>query len=94
MLRYFSLSLRFYFQKIISESVQHLDKINNEIKCLKINKEWNDSHSLCYNNLISTENKIIDKAKEMFSKSTINDFFDYFSSEAKKIPLLILWQIG
>jgi len=84
LLRYFSLSLRFYFQKIISESVQHLDKINNEIKCLKINKEWNDSHSLCYNNLISTENKIIDNAKEMFSKSTINDFFDYFSSEAKK----------
>lgn len=84
LLRYFSLSLRFYFQKKISESVQHLDRINNEIKCLKINKEWNDSHSLCYNNLISTENKIIDKAKEMFSKSTINDFFDYFSSEAKK----------
>ena len=39
LLRYFSLSLRFYFQKIISESVQHLDIINNEIKCLKINKE-------------------------------------------------------
>ena len=58
LLRYFSLSLRFYFQKIISESVQHLDIINNEIKCLKINKEWNDSHSLCYNNLLSTENKI------------------------------------
>lgn len=82
LLRYFSLSLRFYFQKIISESVQHLDKINNEIKCLKINKEWNDSYSLCYNNLISTENKIIDKAKEMLLKSTLKDFCVYFSSNA------------
>ena len=84
LLRYFSLSLRFYFQIEISRSVQHLDKINNEIKCLKINKEWNDSDRLYYNSMISTENKIINKAKDMFSKSNLNDFFDYFSSEAKK----------
>ena len=82
LLRYFSLSLRFYFQKIISESVQHLDKINNEIKCLKINKEWNDSHNLYYNSMISTENQNIVKAKEMLLKSTLKDFCDYFSSNA------------
>ena len=32
LLRYFALSLRFYFQTIISESEQRLDSINNEIK--------------------------------------------------------------
>lgn len=82
LLRYFSLSLRFYFQMQISDSVHHLDTISNEIKCLKMNKEWNDSHSLYYNSMISTENQNIVKAKEMLLKSTLKDFFDYFSSNA------------
>lgn len=82
LLRYFSLSLRFYFQMQISDSVHHLDTISNEIKCLKMNKEWNDSHSLYYNSMISTENQNIVKAKEMLLKSTLKDFCDYFSSNA------------
>lgn len=84
LLRYFALSLRFYFQTIISESEQRLDSINNEIKCLKKQKEWNDSHSQYYNSLISTEERIIDKAKEMSLKSTLEDFYNYFSSKAKE----------
>ena len=66
----------------ISDSVHHLDTISNEIKCLKMNKEWNDSHSLYYNSMISTENQNIVKAKEMLLKSTLKDFCDYFSSNA------------
>lgn len=84
LLRYFALSLRFYFQTIISESEQRLDSINNEIKCLKKQKEWNDSHSQYYNSLISTEERIIDKAKEMSLKSTLEGFYNYFSSKAKE----------
>ncbi|MCI6891312.1 MAG: hypothetical protein MR852_04715 [Treponema sp.] len=94
LLRYFSLSLRFYFQIMISKAVQHLDTINNKIKCLKIIKEWNDSDSLYFNSMISTENKIINKAKDMFSKSNLNDFLDYFSSEAinnNRFEILANW---